>query len=157
MELVLLKSGKSIPANSVLRPLNPFVDEHGIIRLCGRESNSHLSLSQRYPAILKGSHQFTRLLINYEHRRLLHIGPTALIASLNQRFHIIGICKSVRSITCKCITCRCQTVRSLPQKMGKLPLERIKPSHPGTVFATVGVDYAGPVCRSYKGQRWSNT
>ena len=29
--------------------------------------------------------------------------------------------------------------------MGKLPAERITPTYPGNVFATVGVDYAGPV------------
>ena len=29
--------------------------------------------------------------------------------------------------------------------MGKLPNERITPSHPGIVFAIVGVDYAGPI------------
>ena len=29
--------------------------------------------------------------------------------------------------------------------MGKLPTERITPSHPGIVLAIVGVDYAGPI------------
>ena len=67
-----------------------------------------------------------------------------MIASLNRRFHIISICRHVRSITHGCITCHRESIKPQPQKMGKLPTERITPSHPGIVFAIV-VDYAGPV------------
>ena len=68
-----------------------------------------------------------------------------MIASLNQRFHIISTCRHVHSITCGCITCRRESIKPQPQKMEKLSTERITPSHPGIVFAIVGVDYTGPI------------
>ncbi len=72
---------------------------------------------------------------------MLHAGPTLLSASLNHRFHVIYLRKTVRSITRQCVTCRCQAVRPQPQMMGQLPLER---TTPGCVFEKVEVDYAGP-------------
>ena len=95
--------------------------------------------------ILQGKHQLTRLIICHEHLRLLHAGPMLLTASLNQRFYIIGVNRYVQSITLGCIVCRREAAKPQLQKMGKLPAERITPTYPGNVFATVGVDYAGPV------------
>ena len=141
----MLKNGRIISASSRLRSLNPFIDECGLIRLSGRQSNCQLPYSQRYPVILDGGHELTRMISYYEHHRLLHAGFTALIASLNRRFHIIGIRRHVRSITRSCIVCCRQSIKPQSQKMGKLPPERITPSHPGTVFNNVGVDYAGPI------------
>ena len=80
----------------------------------------------------------SKLIIRSEH---LHAGPTLLSASLNRQFHILYVCKTVRSITRQCITCRRQAVRPQPQLMGQLPLECVTP---GCVFEKVGVDYAGP-------------
>ena len=117
----------------------------GLNHLSGRQANCELSYSQRYPVILHGSHQLTQLIITHEYHRLLHAGPTLVIASLNQRFHIISIRRHVCSITRGCITCCRESIKPQPQKMGKFPTERITPSHPGIVFAIVGVDYAGPI------------
>ena len=137
-----MENGRIISASSRLRSLNSFIDECGLIRLSGRQSNCRLPYSQRYPVILDGGHQLTWMIICYEHHRLLHAGFTALIASLNRRFHIIGIRRHVRSITRSCIVCCRQSIKPQSKKMGKLPPT---PSHPGTVFNNVGVDYAGPI------------
>jgi hypothetical protein len=58
-----------------------------------------------------------------------------MIASLNQRFHIIGIRKCVQSITHSCVICRQEFAKTQHQMMGKLPNERITPD-PGRVFLT---------------------
>ena len=70
-------------------------------------------------------------------------------ASLNRRFYIIGIHRCIRSITRGCIGCCRESAKPQLQKLGKLPVERIVPAHPGTVFATIGIDYAGPVKMKY--------
>ena len=93
-----------------------------------------------HPTILHGKHSITRLIIRSEHLRLLHAGPTLLSSSLSCRFSIIGLRKTVHSITRQCITCHQQTIRPQPQMLGQLSLERITP---GSVFNEVGVDYAG--------------
>ena len=94
-ELDMLENGRSLPASSCLRSVNPFIDEVGLVRLSGRQANCELSYSQRYPVILHGS-QLTQLIISHEHHQLLHTGPTLVIGSLNRRFHIISICRHVR-------------------------------------------------------------
>ena len=60
---------------------------------------------------------------------------------LNRRFHIIGLRKSVRSITRQCVTCKRHSLKPHNQLLGQLPLERVTPA---SVFEKVGVDYAGP-------------
>ena len=127
----MLENGRSLPASICLRSLNQFINEVGLVHLSGRQANCELSYSQ--------------LIISHEHHQLLHAEPTLVIASLNRRFHIISIRRHVRSITRGCITCCRESIKPQPQKMGKLPTETITSSHPGIVFAIVGVDNAGPI------------
>ena len=93
--------------------------------------------SKLHPIILHRSHPITKLIIQSEHLCLLHTGPTLLI-SLNQRLHIIGFRKTVRSITRQC---KRQSLKPHDQLLGQLPLERVTPA---SVFEKVGVHYAGP-------------
>ena len=99
-----------------------------------------------HPALLHGKHPLTRSIIRDEHLRLLHAGPTLLVASLSRRYHIVGGQRSIRSVARKCLTCRRYTARLKPQLLGQLPVERITPD---LVFDKVGVDYAGPVLIKY--------
>ena len=87
-------------------------------------------------------HFVSRMMVHTEHQRLLHVGPTHLISSLCQRFHIIGCRKLVRFITQGCVICHHISAKPKPQLQGQLPLERVTPN---SVFERVGVDYAGPV------------
>ncbi len=104
--------------------------------------NSPFTFSQHHPIILHGRHNLTRLIVRAEHIRLLHAGPTLVSASISQRYHVIGQCRAVRTITRACVTCRGNSTRPQPPLMGQLPLERITPV---IVFQNVGIDYAGPV------------
>ncbi len=141
-----LKAKKPLPSSSCLLPLHPFLDSYDILRVGGRERNSSLSYSRCHPVILHGKHPISKLIIRSEHLRLLHAGPTLLLASISRRFHVVYLRKTVRFITRQCVTCRRQTVRLQPQMMGQLPLERVTP---GLVFEKVGVDYAGPFLIKY--------
>ncbi len=97
----------------------------------------------KHPLILPAKHKLTHLITHSEHLRLLHAGPTLLIASLNRRYHIIGGSKNVRS---KCVVCRKLSAKPHPQMLGQLPIERVTPD---SVFEKVGIDYAGPVSIKY--------
>ena len=145
-ELALLNAKKPLPRGNRLISLRPFIDKIGVLRVGGRESNASLSYVQTHPAILHGKHPFTKMLILSEHLRLLHAGPTLVLASLSRRFHVSSMKKIVRSVVRKCTTCRRFSARPSPQLMGQLPVERVTP---GTVFEKVGVDYAGPVLVKY--------
>ena len=84
----------------------------------------------------------TKLLIRSEHLRLLHAGPTLVMASLSRRFHIVGACRAIRPITRKCVICHRVYARTQQQLLGQLPADRLIP---GPVFQHTGVDYAGPL------------
>ena len=140
-EIELLKTDRALSKDSSLLPFCPFLDKANLLRVGGRMGNSKLSYSKLHPMILHGSHPVTKLIIRSEHLRLLHAGPTLLISSLNQRFHIIGLRKTARSITRQCVICKRRSVKPHNQLLGQLPLERVTPA---SVFEKVGVDYAGP-------------
>ena len=137
-----LEKERPLPKNSRLLPFRPIWDkERSVIRVGGRMSNSSLTYSQSHPVILDGKHRITKLIVLSEHLRLMHAGPTLLLSSLNQRFHIVGARKTVRFITRQCITCKRHSIKPQDQLLGQLPSERVSLAAP---FEKSGVDYAGP-------------
>lgn len=137
-----LEKGQPLPKNSRLLPFRPIWDkDHSVIRVGGRISNSTLSYSQSHPVILNGKHPITKLIILSEHIHLMHAGPTLLLSPLNQRFHIVGARKAVRSVTRQCITCKHHSIKPQDQLLGQLAPERVSQAAP---FEKSRVDYTGP-------------
>ena len=91
--------------------------------------------------ILPGKEKFTRLLIEKEHLRLLYADPTLMVASLTQRFHIMGSHKIIHAVIHGCVTCKRVAGQPHPQLLGQLPRDRLNPR---MVFDKVGVDCTGP-------------
>lgn len=89
-----------------VQPSIPFVDSDSLVQVGGRVRNAGISYASRHPIIFHGKHPMKKLIISSEHSRLLHAGPTLVMASLCRQYHIIGCRKAVRSITRKCVTCR---------------------------------------------------
>ena len=145
-EIACLQANKPIPISSALLTLHPFLDKDQILRAGGRQERSKLSYSKRHPITLHAKHPVAKLLIWSEHQRLLHGGPTLVLASLSYRFHLLNCRKTVRSVLRQCITCRRQAIKPQPQMLGQLPAERITPD---SVFDRVGLDYAGPFLVKY--------
>lgn len=81
--------------------------------------------------IIHGTHILTKLIILSEHQRLLHAGPTLVSSPISRRYHILGMRKTIRSVTRQCIVCRRRSTTPIPQMMGQLPIERVTP---GTEF-----------------------
>ena len=102
-------------------------------------ADNKMTFDRQHPIVLCGKHPLSKLLI---HLRLLHAGPLLISASLGRRFYIVGGCRAIRSITCRCVICRRRSMRPQPPLMGQLPTERVTPD---LVFNRVGVDYAGPI------------
>ena len=140
-EITAIRSGKEIP-KSKLSPFRPILDSHGLLRVGGRQDLSEQSFAKRHPLVLSAKNPLTRKIIEAEHLRLLHAGPTLVAASLARRFHIIGGRTAIRSITRSCIICRRVAAKPRPPLLGQLPTDRLDPGH---VFDRVGVDYAGPI------------
>ena len=138
-----LKKKAHLDKSSPFLSLQPFINSAGLLLwICGGQQHSRLSYSKKHPIILHHKHPLTHLIVRSEHLRLLHTGPTLLMASLNNRYHILSCRKIVRSITRGCVTCRKLTIQPSPQMTGQLPIERLMPE---SVFDKVGIDFAGPV------------
>ena len=140
-ELNILRKGNEI-SNGPLLALHPILDEKGLMRVGGRLSQSSEPYDRRHPIIVPGRHDLTKLMVRYEHSRILHAGPTLVAASLARRYAIIGARKVIRDVTRSCLSCRRVAGKPCTQLLGQLPADRLRP---GLVFDRVGVDYAGPV------------
>ena len=114
----------------------------GILSVGGRQENAKLSYDTHPPYCSLIKHPLVKLIIRFEHLRLLHAGHLLTSASLSRRYHIIGGHRAIRSVTRNCVVCRRRSAKPNPQLMGQLPKEQITPD---AVFNNVGLDYAGPV------------
>ncbi|XP_061719632.1 uncharacterized protein LOC133526844 isoform X2 [Cydia pomonella] len=139
-DLSMLRSGKQLKGN--LKPLTPFLDGEGIIRVGGRLQNALLPYAAQHPAILPKQSPITNLLIRNEHICLLHAGQKLVLCSLRQRFWIVDGLRTVKKIIHKCIICFRLKATAAAQLMGSLPAARVTASR---VFQRVGLDFAGPV------------
>ena len=122
-EITALQAGIGIDRSSCLISLNPLLDSSQLLRVCGRQELSHKPYDRIHPIILHGKHPLARLIVRAEHIRLMHSGPTLIIANLSRQFHIIGGRKIVRSIIRQCIHCSKVSAIPLTPKMGNLPIE----------------------------------
>ena len=145
-EIETIKESKILCSSSPLLSLHPILDSSGILHVGGRDCIKKVSYSSQHPVILSGKHPVTKLMIRFEHLRLLHAGPTLLACSLNHCFYILRGRKAIQSITRSCIICQRTSAKPQHQMLGQLPIERLTPD---LVFDKVGVDYAGPFYVKY--------
>ncbi|KAJ8961472.1 hypothetical protein NQ318_014720 [Aromia moschata] len=118
-ELNNLKNKGTVDNKSKLLKLNPFIDDTGLIR------------EKKHPLVLPEKHEFSKLLVEHTHKKLLHAGPQSVLCSLRERYWIISGRKLVRLLIHKCITCfRANPGNTLEYVMGDLPSQRVTPFRP---------------------------
>ncbi|XP_058444243.1 uncharacterized protein LOC131425935 [Malaya genurostris] len=136
-----LKAGKNVSKSSAMKWLQPYIDVNGVMRVGGRLRNAACSESTKHPIILRGKHPLSLLLASYYHRLLLHAGPLLMLATLRQRFWILGGRNLVRQTYHKCHTCFRSKPILIQQSIADLPSSRVTPTRP---FSICGIDYCGP-------------
>nr|CAH7719124.1 unnamed protein product [Callosobruchus chinensis] len=139
-EVIDLKNHKRLKRSKLLN-LNPFLDDRGILRVGGRLRNSELNFNQKHPIILHEKHKFTVLLVTYEHQRLLHAGPQLLLASIRERYWIVGGRNLIRKTVHNCVRCFRNKPTTTEYLMADLPRHRVTPARP---FLYAGIDFCGP-------------
>ena len=140
-EVNILRKGNEISSGPLL-VLHPVLDESGLMRVGGRLSQSSELYYRRHPIIVPGRYDLTKLMVRYEHLRVLHARPTLVTASLARQYAIIGARKVICDVTRTCLHCKRVAGKPCTQLLGQLPADRLRPGH---VFDRVGVDYAGPI------------
>ena len=130
-----------VSSSSSLISLDPKVED-GILKVGGRMSKSHFSLSVKHPIILPKKSHVTSLLIRRTHVALGHAGRNHVLAAIRQRFWVVKGNSAVRREISTCVTCRRLRRSTETQKMADLPPCRVDDSHPP--FYHTGIDYFGP-------------
>ncbi|CAG7832932.1 unnamed protein product [Allacma fusca] len=150
-DISTLTRKETLAKKSILKQLDPFLDEDDCLRVGGRlKYASHLPFNCKYPLILPGNHQLTILFVRHLHITHLHAGPQLLLNSLLQNYWVIHARKIINYVIRKCKICAILRVKTAEQIMGNLPKARVTPSH---AFSSCGIDYAGPyLLRPIKGR-----
>lgn len=72
--------------SSALTTYNPFLDEYGLIRVSSRLGDASIAYGTSHPVVLPSKNIVTKRIFEYEHQRLLHVGPQALLAHLSKKY-----------------------------------------------------------------------
>ncbi|XP_049875002.1 uncharacterized protein LOC126373073 isoform X1 [Pectinophora gossypiella] len=139
-EIRALHKGENVKGS--LKPLHPFIDDTGLLRVGGRLHNSAVPYNQKHPIILPKGSKITNLIIYHEHLRMLHAGPKLLLSQLNQKYYLVNGLRQIKKITYSCLPCFRMKAACAKQLMGSLPKQRVTASR---AFQVVGIDFAGPV------------
>ncbi|XP_059056090.1 uncharacterized protein LOC131849969 [Achroia grisella] len=139
----------------LVRALDVYKDEDGILRCRGRLQNTDWSHSQKHPILLPKDHAFTSKIIEDAHRRNYHVGVSHTLAIIRKQYWIPRGRMQVQKLLRQCPACKKYSggPYRLPP-MAPLPPERVTYSEP---FSYVGLDYFGPVLVDKNGcleKRW---
>lgn len=92
--------------------------------------------------MIPSNHKITKLLLNYEHVRLLHIGSQSLLAHIHRICWLVRGRNSARTTVHNCITCfRFSPILQTPC-IASLPKERVTIDRH---FHWSGIDFCGPI------------
>ena len=141
-EVKALKTSGTVPTNSSLKQLTPFLDNTGLLRVRSRLQNAMIPYQTKNPIILSPRSKLTHMLVRQCHRVHLHGGTQLTLSNLRHKYWIPTGRRTVQKILFHCVRCRKIKAAACKQIMGNLPTERVTPSKP---FAHTGVDYAGPL------------
>lgn len=140
-EIRTLRAGRARLKGGLVR-LNPYLDEHALLRVGGRLRNAtDLPYSARHPLILPKKGALVELLVRDRHIKNSHAGCNALLGILQREFWIISGRRTVRSILFRCVPCFRLKAATMQPQMGDLPPDRVNVTRP---FDGVGTDFAGP-------------
>jgi hypothetical protein len=132
----------SLKKVSSLYRLDPYLDEHGLIRVGGRIRRADVGREMAHPVIIPRHSHMTQLLIRHFHERTAHSGAETTLAELRAcGYWIIGGRTTIRACLTRCVKCRRLHGSLMTQKMADLPEDRVNPAEPFTYSA---VDYFGP-------------
>ncbi|XP_075151197.1 uncharacterized protein LOC142225306 [Haematobia irritans] len=140
-EIQNLRENQPISRQSKLLTVTPFLDEHGMLRVGGRLTNSGLRYDEMHPIILPAKSKFTELLIDFTHKILLHSEHHVMLRAVRQGYYIPRVRNLIRKCIRNCKQCTIFKHRMQNQLMAPLPTERVQFSLP---FTYTGVDFAGP-------------
>nr|XP_041630532.1 uncharacterized protein LOC121501962 [Drosophila kikkawai] len=94
-----LAEKRSLPVSSPIANLFPFIDQHGLLRACGRLTAAKgLQYDERHPIILPYDCRLARLLIQFAHQITLHGGSQLIVRLIRSKYWIPKIKNLVKAV-----------------------------------------------------------
>ena len=142
---------KSCPLSkpSIIKDFSPFIGPNGLLRAQGR--TKHLEVANfdvKHPILLDSRHPAVRLFLEHLHEKHYHQGVEYLRALIQQKFAIVKLRTTLRTIQTRCVTCRKRRAETMTPIMADLPKERL--AFASRPFTNTGLDYFGPFYVSVK-------
>ena len=119
------------------------VDEQGVLRIGGRLQMSSLPYDTRHPLVVPEGADIIGPIVRHYHALVGHSGLESTMAEIRTRFWIINARKVINKEYRKCMRCKKMNTQPCQQLMAPLPQYRTRSG--GPPFASVGVDYFGPI------------
>ncbi|CAN2391081.1 RNA-mediated [Pristimantis euphronides] len=141
-EIQYLTTNTPIPENSMLKRLDPFIDDSGLLQVGGQLKESKLEFIEKFPLIFPGRCHVAYLIMQHYHSLVKHQGRLFTEGAIRYAcLWIVGVKKLISSTIFKCIVCRRLCGSTQTQKMADLPADRFSTDPP---FTSIGLDIFGP-------------
>ena len=102
-----LLDNKPVKRSSRIAPFSPFIGPNRLIRSAGRIKRLiEVDFDVKYPIVLDASHAFVKLFLKHNHVKHHHQGIDYLRAKVQERYTILKLRYSMRSIKSNCVKCR---------------------------------------------------
>ena len=138
-----LLDNKSVKKSSRIAQFTPFIGPHGLIRSSGRLRRLvEIDFDTKHPIVLDARHTFVKLFLRHTHLKNYHQGIDYLRSKVQERYAILKLRSTLRSIKSNCVLCRKFRAATIQPIMADLPKER--PAYQSPPFTKTGVDYFGP-------------
>ena len=97
---------KTVPKDSNLLPLDPFLDPNGLIRVGGLR-NSPLTFQEKHPVLLPKGHHLSELVIRHFHDKVHHQGRQITSGAVREGgYWLIGAHRMISRLRESCVTCK---------------------------------------------------
>jgi hypothetical protein len=142
-ELQSLQNERTVSRKSSIYPLEPFRDEHGLLRVGGRLQAAPISDLSKHQVIVPRDSHVAELIVRHVHEsESKHSGREYVMSLVRCRYWIPRARPLVNRILRNCVLCK--KLKGVPevQRMANLPSDRVTPDSPP--FTYVGLDCFGP-------------
>ncbi|XP_036140495.1 uncharacterized protein LOC118644872 [Monomorium pharaonis] len=103
------------------------------------------------PVLLDSNHEIVYMLVKEIHEAMGHAGTQIVMNHIRERFWIISLRKTIKSVIANCMTCKRQRTKRMECETPPLPPHRVRDT---TVFEITGIDFAGPLILRGGGKAW---
>ena len=126
-EFMVLDCHRNKKLRESIGSLNPYVGEHGLIRVGGRLQHSNLDEKVMHPVTLPKKGKLTEMIIRWCHQKTAHSGRNITLNEIRTSgYWVIQGNSAVKEMISRCVTCRRLRGKVGEQIMADLPQDRLK-------------------------------